>query len=284
MARESSRVVAWESSRVVAWGSSRVEARESSRVVARGSSSVEAWGSSRVEARDLSSVVAWGSSSVVAWGSSRVVACDSSSVEAWDSSSVEAWDFVTIQMFSTLALISLFNFATVFVRGINPENKIRQNDKTTNIINCPSFIERTFEEWLDQGYVHADGITKKFLSKKKVGKVEIFEVEEFLERKSSFVARKGGTFSHGETVEKAIEGLRYKLTDRDTSKFKNWKLTDKKSVDDLILAYRSITGACEYGVKQFCQSIDLKEKYSIKDVIKLVSGKYGSEKFEEFFK
>jgi hypothetical protein len=90
-------------------------------------------------------------------------------------------------------------------------------------------------------------------------------------------------FSHGETIEKAIEGLRYKLSDRDTSKYKKWKKSDSKPIEEIIQAYRAITGACEFGVKQFCESKKLKQKYKISEVIKITSGAYGNKRFAEFF-
>jgi hypothetical protein len=271
---DSSRVEAWDSSRVEAWGSSRVEARDSSRVEAWDSSRVEAWGSSRVEARDSSRVEARGSSQVEAWGSSRV--------EAWGSSRVVAHDFSMIAVLAATVIINkLGDYSVASLRNVKA--KIEKKAKTATVIRTPERIERTFNEWLKQGYVHADGITKKLISQKKIGQNEIFEVEEFLSSKSSYVVKRGNTFSHGETVEKAIEGLRYKLSDRDTSKFKKWKIDEDKPVEDLISAYRAITGACEFGTKQFCESTKLKKKYSIKDVIEITKGKFGNEKFREFF-
>ena len=97
-----------------------------------------------------------------------------------------------------------------------------------------------------------------------------------------FVVQRGTSFSHGETVEKAIESLRYKLTDRDTERFKKWKLTTKVSVEDAIQAYRAITGACEFGVKNFCESIEVPKELTVSRVIKLTQGKYGNDSFKSF--
>jgi hypothetical protein len=290
-ARDSSRVEAWGSSQVEAWDSSQVVAWDSSRVVARGSSQVEAWDSSRVVAWDSSRVVARGSSQVEAWDSSQVEAWDSSQVEAWGSSRVVAWDssrvecfdFSMIAVFSAAVMIQkLMDYSVASLRDVKP--KIEKKSKTATVIKTPPCIERSFKEWLAQGHVHADGITKKLISSKKVDAIEVFTVEDFLGRKESFVAKRGDTFSHGETVEKAIEGLRYKLSDRDTSKFKRWRLEDNKSVDEIIQAYRAITGACEFGVKQFCEGKKLPNPLTIKAAIELTKGQYGSEQFEEFFK
>ena len=52
----------------------------------------------------------------------------------------------------------------------------------------------------------------------------------------------------------------------------------------MIQAYRAITGACEFGVKDFCQGRDLPKKISVDQAIKLTKGKYGNDQFKEFFK
>ena len=91
--------------------------------------------------------------------------------------------------------------------------------------------------------------------------------------------------AYGETVEKAIEDLRYKITDRDTSRYSSWKLTDVRPVDEVIQAYRVITGACEMGVRQFVEAQGkLPEKISLKEVIKRTKESYGSKEFARFFK
>jgi hypothetical protein len=185
-------------------------------------------------------------------------------------------------VFSAAAIISkLHDYSVASLRNVKP--KIESKHKTATVIKTPSHIERSFKEWLKQGYVHADGITKKLISQKKLGKIEVFEVEEFLERKSSYVVKRGDVFSHGETIEKAIESLRYKVTDRDTSKYKRWKPADVKPTDELIQAYRAITGACEFGVRQFCEGAKLKDKYKVSEVIKMTKGQYGGERFAGFF-
>ena len=290
VAYDLSRVVARGSSRVVAYGSSRVVAYDLSRVVAYDLSRVEAYSSSRVVAYDSSSVVVRGSSRVVAYDSSSVVAYDSSSIVAYGSSSVVAYgssrvvamDFTTIAVFSASVIIhKLLDYSVASLRNVKV--KIEKKSKTATVIKTPGYIQRPFAEWLKLGYVHADGITKKLLSRKKIGNTEVFEVEEFLTNKSSYVVKRGNTFSHGETVEKAIEGLRYKLSDRDTSQYKRWKLDDKKPIEDVISAYRAITGACEFGTRQFCESKKLKKTYSVKEVIALTKGAYGNEEFAKFW-
>lgn len=212
----------------------------------------------------------------MAWGSSRV--------EARESSSVEANDFSMIAVLGSYVIIKkLLNYSVATLRNV-PATCIEQKDDTATVINTPREIERSFEDWLEQGYVHADGITKKLISKKSLGEIEVFEVEEFIKRKSSYVVRRGNTFSHGDTVEKAIGDLRYKIADRDTTPYKDWKLEDEKPLDEIIQAYRVITGACEMGTKDFVKSQkDLPEKMKIKTAIRITRGAFGNEEFAGFF-
>jgi len=151
------------------------------------------------------------------------------------------------------------------------------------ITEFSDLVEPTFEEWLSRGYVQADGITKKLLSQKTIGDVTLFEVTDFFEKEKSYVAKKGNKFAHGETTEKAKEDLRYKISDRDTSKYQSWKRDDAKPTEELIEAYMTITGACSMGTKEFCQRMNLKENHSIQEVISMTEGSYGHEQFKEFF-
>jgi hypothetical protein len=292
-----SSVEAWENSSVVAWENSSVEARENSSVVARENSSVVARGNSSVETRENSSVVAWGNSSVEARENSSVVARGNSSVVAWGNSSVVAWDCASVHLFYMATAIA-YVFATIYVKSSEAKIKklydkstakfcidfdesiIEDKHKTAQIVKQQK--ELSFETYLERGYVKADGIMQKLVKRKKAGSVDVFEVAN-LGKPNSFVIKKGDVFSHGKTLEDAKADLKYKISSRDTSEFKKWKLTDKKPVDDLIRAYRSITGACEFGTKQFCESNDLKPKYTIKEVIELTSGKYGNDVFKGFF-
>jgi hypothetical protein len=112
--------------------------------------------------------------------------------------------------------------------------------------------------------------------------VEIFTVQDF-KKKESYVVKRGEIFSHGETVEKVVEGLRYKLSDRDTTKFKNIPVTKNISLDEAIQAYRAITGACEFGVKSFVESMKIPEPLTIKSVVDITVGHWGHDQFKEFF-
>lgn len=96
-----------------------------------------------------------------------------------------------------------------------------------------------------------------------------------------------GHWAHGDTLSEAKADLIYKISYRETSVYKKLSLDDTLSFDEAIIAYRSITGACSTGTRDFIENrlpILHKGKYSIREIIDLTTGEYGSEKFAKFFK
>ncbi len=100
-----------------------------------------------------------------------------------------------------------------------------------------------------------------------------------------YLVNDGKKSAHGKTIKEAYENLIYKISDRDKSFYKGLTLKSKHTVPELVEMYRVITGACEYGVKNFIKNQkNLKEKYTIEEVIELTANNYGNELFKKFFK
>lgn len=94
-------------------------------------------------------------------------------------------------------------------------------------------------------------------------------------------------WAHGDTIAEAKADLIYKISDRDTSDYEKMTLDDTLSYEEAIAAYLTITGACSAGTKDFIENSlpsPHKDKYSIKEIIDLTTGRYGNEKFAKFFK
>ena len=164
------------------------------------------------------------------------------------------------------------------------EAEVGEMSNDATIVKSKPAQEIPFAEWLRRGIVCADGIKKKLISKKQLGNVEVFEVEES-QHSNSFVVKRGDIFSHGETIEKAIADLRYKISTRDTSEFESWKgdLDTKRNIDDIIRCYRVLTGACELGTKQFVERLgSVPETLSIREVFDITKGQFGSNEFKAF--
>ena len=93
-------------------------------------------------------------------------------------------------------------------------------------------------------------------------------------------------WAHGDTLQEARADLIYKINDRDTSMYKGMTLDDTLTFEEAIAAYRTITGACSPGTRDYIANRlpkPHKEKYYIGEIITLTEGEYGSEKFRDFF-
>ena len=94
-------------------------------------------------------------------------------------------------------------------------------------------------------------------------------------------------WAHGDTLQEARADLIYKINDRDTSMYDGMMLDDTLTFEEAIAAYRTITGACSPGTRDYINNRlpkPHKAKYTIREIISLTEGEYGSERFMEFFK
>ena len=135
------------------------------------------------------------------------------------------------------------------------------------------------ESFNQSGHSFADNILSKIISKRG----NVTRVVVCGKTKISYLVQDGDSWSHGKTLKEARESLIYKLSSRDTTEFKKWKLTDEVSKRDAIRAYRAITGACESGVRGWVESREIPEKLTIEKVIQMTEGSYGNDKLKEFF-
>ena len=115
-------------------------------------------------------------------------------------------------------------------------------------------------------------------------KGNVYKIRIFGKTKESYLITDGENFAHGETIQEAKDDLIYKITDRKTSDYNYLKLDTILTFEEAIKCYRTITGACSKGTKNFVTSIlsDKKDKYSVKEMIELTKGQYGSDKFTNF--
>jgi len=147
---------------------------------------------------------------------------------------------------------------------------------------CERALNLSFEA---KGLVKIDGILSWLIGKKLIGEITALEIKIVGKLETSFVVQRGNTFSHGETIEKAIEDLRFKISDRDTTKYEHWKEAKEISIDEAIQGYRVITGACEQGVKEFVRTLgELPEKIAPKKIVELTHGRFGNDTLERFLK
>jgi len=134
--------------------------------------------------------------------------------------------------------------------------------------------------WQNGKYIKVDGIFSEVISKKG----SVWKVKQIGSSKHQFVVTDGENFSHGDAIKQAKESLIYKISDRDTSRYKNLTLESIITKADAIKMYRAITGACEAGTRDFVEKLNIsKTEVTISEIIVLTENQYGSNEFRRFF-
>ena len=155
-----------------------------------------------------------------------------------------------------------------------------QQKKIHNLENMALFWERNGER-----YIKADGIFSVIDSHHG----NVYKVHQLGQEDKPFYLITDGdnNWAHGATLAEAKADLIYKINDRDTSEYENLTLDDTLSYEEAIVAYRTITGACSIGTKDFIENrlpSPHKDKYTIRDIIKLTEKEYGGKTFTKLFK
>jgi len=286
---DNSRSVNRGNSSSVNYDNSRSKNYDNSSSVNRNNSSSENFYNSSSHNWDNSSSVNRGNSSSVNRddsisvnrGNSSSVNLDSSISYCYDASKTIGFMTSVVRVYSSLVEVDAYDNCTVYCH-VEPK-RLTVHGENVNVIRREEIATPSFDDWLSRGYVFADGICLKLVSSKTQGHVTVYECKDF-SNKISYVARSGDKFSHGETIEKSISDLRYKISSRDTSRFSSWEIDDIKPIEELIEAYRVVTGACEAGVKMFLENKNLSsDKMSVQEAIALTENQHGHESFKNFF-
>ncbi len=176
-------------------------------------------------------------------------------------------------------------FYCVALRRDTSEIIILEEGNKTQL--CPNGIKGFLINGNFNGEPHiiADGILSKIVNKKG----DVYKVINYNETKQSYLIKKEVSgkayYSHGKTLKEAKDSIIFKISDRDLTKWKHLKSSDKVTFEEAIQLYRDVTGACSEGTKYFVdQNKDKKKKsYLIKELIELTKEQYGSEIFIKYF-
>ena len=103
--------------------------------------------------------------------------------------------------------------------------------------------------------------------------------------KGKNVVSDGTYWAHCRTLREGVADLLYKhAADRGAEQYRHLTLDSVLPFDEAVTMYRVITGACQAGTQQFIERLpELKEAYSVREMIELTRGQYGADKFAEFF-
>ena len=130
-------------------------------------------------------------------------------------------------------------------------------------------------------YVCCNGILSKILEHKG----NVWRCMDLSVDKEHFLVTDGeGHYAHGKTLQLAKADLRFKVSHRSLTQCQSLTLDDSLSFEDAYICYREITGACRFGMDQFIQSLpEVKESYTIREILELTKGMYGHQSFAQFF-
>ena len=134
-------------------------------------------------------------------------------------------------------------------------------------------------KWCGKIWSFFDGVQKEVATIRKSGSITVYKMKD-----GTYAMHDGEAYAHGKTLKEAKADLIYKRTSRDLSEYKKFTMDSKLPLEECIKMYRSITGACSLGTKEFCSKRKLKKAYTVGEVIELTDGAYGNDKLKEFFK
>ena len=169
--------------------------------------------------------------------------------------------------------------------GITGEVKVNKNLSPKAIAAINRVLNRPiFWKWNSRSYIKVDDMFTAIDSHHG----NVYRVHKLNSREQLYLVTDGENhWAHGSTLQNARADLIFKINDRDTSVYKNMSLDDTLTYEEAIAAYRTITGACAAGTKDYIENRlpkPHKEKYTVQEMITLTGNEYGGKKFSEFFK
>jgi hypothetical protein len=151
----------------------------------------------------------------------------------------------------------------------------------SNNLNWLSSNHQFFDDIeITKEYIYCDDLLMWYDNKKQVNDYTVY-VGRFGD---VVVTKDNETFAHGDTIRQAISDLSFKLSDRNKDEYLDIDKGEQHSIEEMIIMYRTITGACSYGVENFMTGKHFNETISINEINDIIGNEYGSKSFREFFK
>lgn len=150
----------------------------------------------------------------------------------------------------------------------------------TGITN-PKYTKLENGMYVPERYIYADNILTHVKSKKSFGKYTIYVGK----IKGRNVVSDGTYYAHCDKFRDGIADIAFKAAkDREAEQYKSLTLDSVVKKDDAIVMYRVITGACRQGTQNFLDGLsEIKEEYTVREIIDLTHGNYGADTFKRFF-
>ena len=192
---------------------------------------------------------------------------------------------------------NLHKVCSEFIVNEDKYNKIKDSlPKHTKYnkgnIMCYNEVRVTFEPNYKGAYLFENENGKYIKAGKFFGKIveqkgNVYQIQVYGSNEITYLVTNGkGKWSDGDTLVEAMADLIFKISERDKSDYENLMLDNELSFEDAIVCYRVITGAGSFDIKRFINNKfdkNIKDKYTIADIIELTEGEYGGNEFRKFF-
>ena len=134
----------------------------------------------------------------------------------------------------------------------------------------------------ENSYLYCDNILTHVREKKEI-KGYSFYIGKI---KGKNVVGDGTFYAHCRTFKEGVLDIEFKKSkNRGADQYKHLTFESVLTYEEAIVAYRIITGACKAGTQQFLDGLkEIKEKYTVAEIIEATKGQFGNTVFEDFIK
>ena len=152
----------------------------------------------------------------------------------------------------------------------------------TSITNPRNYKKLQDGDYVPKKYLYADGILTHVSRVKTIGKYTYYCGK----IKHKNVISDGTNFAHCRSFKDGVADLEFKAAkERGAEQYKHLTLDSVLNPEEAKTMYRIITGACRAGTEHFVSSLgEIKEQYTVRELVEMTRGQYGSERFRAFFK
>jgi len=170
---------------------------------------------------------------------------------------------------------------TEISKGFNPTVgwRVHIKDRTLNESEYTQKETNFFD--FKNGYIQCDDIFMQVTSHKG----NVWKGRRIASPYDLYLVSDGNSrYAHGKTLKEAKEDLIFKVDGRRPNDFEHLTAESVLSFEESIIAYRVITGACSYGVKDYIKNrLPSKQKeFRMSEVIELTKDEYGGNSFSNF--
>ena len=151
----------------------------------------------------------------------------------------------------------------------------------TQITNPNDYYTLKDGDYTAGKFLYCDGMLTHIKRRKKIGKYMYY----IGKIKGNNVISDGTLFAHCKNLREGIADIEFKKAkDRGAGQYKGLTRDSVVKTADAIAMYRIITGACKAGTERFLESLgELKDEYTVQEIIELTAGQYGAETLKKFF-